>query len=351
MPNNNNKKIKLVLCWHMHQPEYRDLSTGEYILPWTYLHAIKDYVDMAAHLEAVPTAKVVVNFAPVLLEQIEDYARQLQDYLHDRIAIRDPLLAALVGVSIPSDPDDRLTLVKNCMRANRGRQIDRYPYFSRLVEMAEWLESHHDAIKYANSQFIADMLVWYHLSWLGEIVKKTDFRIKRLLEKGANYTLHERIEMAEVISELLASVILRYKALAKKGQVELSLTPYAHPIMPLLLDIRSAHQAMPEAPLPQMDNYPGGDERVRWHIQKGIQAFKRFFGFVPRAAGHRKAVSAERRCSCWPKPDSAGLPAAARCCRTASSMHQRRSVTASITPIRWTAPTSAVFFAMTGFRI
>ncbi|MGR9101225.1 MAG: glycoside hydrolase, partial [Gammaproteobacteria bacterium] len=133
------KKLRLVLCWHMHQPEYRDLSSGEYKLPWTYLHVIKDYVDMIAHLEANPEAKAVVNFAPILLEQIEDYAKQVNDYLHDRIVMRDPMLAALVNSTIPGDPDARLHLVKNCLRANRERQINRYPKFKRLVEMSEWL--------------------------------------------------------------------------------------------------------------------------------------------------------------------------------------------------------------------
>ena len=287
---NNNAKIKLVLCWHMHQPEYRDLRTGHFKLPWTYLHVIKDYVDMAAHLETVPDAKAVVNFSPILLEQIEDYAKQLQDYLHDRIVVRDPLLAALVAVSIPSDPGERMALVKDCMRANKEKQIGRYPEFCKLIEMAEWLDQNFDAMKYVNSQFISDILVWYHLVWMGETVKKTDVRIKRLLEKGSCFTLHERIEVAEVIGELLSTVISRYKTLAKKGQVELSVTPYAHPIMPLMLDFNSTHEAMPDAPLPQLKAYPGGEERVLWHIDKGLQAFKRFFGFIPEG--------------CWPSEGS-----------------------------------------------
>ena len=115
----------------MHQPEYRDLQTGEFKLPWTYLHVIKDYVDMVAHLEAVPKAKAVVNFAPILLEQIEEYAKQVNGYLHDGISITDPLLAALVDPSIPADPEERMKLVKDCMRANRERQINRYPAFKK----------------------------------------------------------------------------------------------------------------------------------------------------------------------------------------------------------------------------
>lgn len=102
------KKLKLVLCWHMHQPEYRDLCSGEFKLPWTYLHVIKDYVDMVAHLETMPEAKAVVNFAPILLEQIEAYANQVNGFLNHGHAIADPMLAALVAPSMPDDPEDRL---------------------------------------------------------------------------------------------------------------------------------------------------------------------------------------------------------------------------------------------------
>src|SRR5512147_907955 len=94
-------RLRVVLCWHMHQPQYRDLVSGTSHLPWTYLHTIKDYVDMAAHLEAVPTARAVVNFAPLLLEQIEDYARQVDGFLTNSLPIRDPLLAALVSPALP----------------------------------------------------------------------------------------------------------------------------------------------------------------------------------------------------------------------------------------------------------
>lgn len=284
------KKLKLVLCWHMHQPEYRDLQTGEFKLPWTYLHVIKDYVDMVAHLEAVPEAKAVINFAPILLEQIEEYANQVNAYLHNGHLISDHLMAALVATTIPEDPEDRLQLVKDCIRANRDRQINRYPAFKKLVEMTEWLEQHYGSLCYVNAQFIHDILVWYHLAWMGETVKLTDSRVKYLLEKGSGYTLHDRVEIVQIIGDLLANVIRRYKVLARKGQIELSVTPYAHPIMPLLLDLKTTHEAMPNAPLPELDAYPGGEERVAWHLEKGIQTFKRFFGAKPKG--------------CWPSEGS-----------------------------------------------
>ena len=283
----DSKKLKLVLCWHMHQPEYRDLQSGEFKLPWTYLHVIKDYVDMVAHLEAAPEAKVVVNFAPILLEQIEEYARQINRYLHDRTPFTDPLLAALVDdEKLIATP---LKTVKDCLKANQERQIDRYSHFKHLAETATLL-IRKEIVHYVNAQFIADLLMWYHLAWLGETVKLTDTRVQRLLVQGSDYTLEDRLEMLDIISDQLSHVLARYKKLAQKGQIELSVTPYAHPIMPLLLDLKTTHEAMPHAPLPELEKYPNGQERVLWHLEKGVQTFKRFFGFEPKG--------------CWPSEGS-----------------------------------------------
>ncbi|HFD12245.1 MAG TPA: glycoside hydrolase, partial [Crenotrichaceae bacterium] len=265
----------------MHQPEYRDMSSGEYVLPWTYLHVIKDYVDMAAHLEAHPGARAVINFAPVLLDQIEDYAEQIDNFLTNTTPLRDPLLRALAATDMPLNTDDRLALIHSCLRTNRHRSIERYQPYHKIAEMADWLVENPQFLPYAAPQFFADLLVWYHLAWIGETVKHTDLRIKRLLNRESAYGLEERLELFSVIGELLENVLGRYKKLAKSGQIELSMTPYAHPIMPLLLDIHSAREAMPDAPLPQLNQYPGGEERVRWHIEKGLETFQRVFGCRP----------------------------------------------------------------------
>ncbi|MDH3514371.1 MAG: glycoside hydrolase family 57 protein [Gammaproteobacteria bacterium] len=274
-------RLKVVLCWHMHQPQYCDLVSGVYHLPWTYLHAMKDYTDMAAHLEAVPGARAVVNFAPLLLEQIGDYARQVEGFLTNSLAIRDPVLAALVSPALPPADEQRVMLVKSCLRANELRMIARFPAYQRLADMASWFMDHPGSMHYLSNQFLADLLVWYHLAWLGETVRRGDVRIRRLLDKETGYTLHDRRDLLTVIGELLANVIPRYQQLAARGQVELSVTPYAHPISPLLLDFSCAHEAMPHAPLPLLPRYPGGEERARWHIREGIETFRRHFGFDP----------------------------------------------------------------------
>lgn len=274
-------RLKVVLAWHMHQPQYCDLISGTYQLPWTYLHAIKDYVDMAAHIEAVPTARAVVNFAPILLEQIDDYAHQVADFLREGKAIRDPLLAALAQPVLPTAPEEQLHLIKSCLRAHETRLIERFAPFRRLTVMARWLIEHPDGLAYMSSRYLADLIMWYHLAWLGETVRGNDARVRRLIQKGGDYSLHDRSTLLTVVGELLAGVLGRYRRLAERGQVELSVTPYAHPILPLLLDIESAREAMPETALPETTAYPGGHERAQWQIRKGIETFERYFGFRP----------------------------------------------------------------------
>lgn len=278
--------LKVVLCWHMHQPQYCDLISGEYQLPWTYLHGIKDYVDMAAHIEAVPGARAVINFAPILLDQIADYAVQIQGFLQNTHAIRDPLLAALVQPALPADPDQLLILIKACLRVNAKRVINRFPAYRQLADMAMWITSKPESLVYLNDQFMGDLLVWYHLAWMGETVRREDQRVKELMAKCSGYSLHDRRLLLEIMGELLAGIIGRYAALAKSGQVELSVTPYAHPIVPLLLDLQSAREAMPDVPLPHIAQYPGGEARAHWHIKKGLETFAHHFGVTPQG--------------CWP---------------------------------------------------
>jgi alpha-amylase/alpha-mannosidase (GH57 family) len=286
----SDKPLNVVLYWHMHQPQYKDVHSGNYQLPWTYLHVIKDYVDMAAHLEAVPQAKAVFNFTPTLLEQIDDYNHQIAHYFSHGAAINDPILEALVQPVLPSSHQQRLDLIKHCLRANEERLIKRYPVYEQLAEHAHFLETHPEGIMYLHDQYLVDLIVWFHLAWMGETVRRSDLRVRAMIDKGATFSTQDRNELLRVIGELCANVIERYRALAQRGQIELSMTPYAHPIMPLLIDLKSTHEAIPDAPLPSCDVYPGGEDRVRWHIDKGMAVFEEFFGFKPTG--------------CWPSEGS-----------------------------------------------
>lgn len=284
------KTLNVVLYWHMHQPEYRDLRNGQYHLPWTYLHTIKDYVDMVAHLENCPGARAVVNFAPVLLEQIDDYAQQLDGYLNHGKALRDPLLFSLAEPVLSLNHEKRVHIIKNCLRANKERLIDRFEVFKTLTEMAESALESPKVLNYYSQQFYTDLLVWYHLAWMGETVRITNPRIETLMDKKEHFSISDRHDLIIIIYELIGGVIARYRKLAEAGRIELSMTPYAHPIVPLLIDINSTTQAMPDASLPLATNYPDGYERSRWHMRKGQEVFKHYFGFEPQG--------------CWPSEGS-----------------------------------------------
>ncbi|MCZ7653412.1 MAG: hypothetical protein M5R42_02725 [Rhodocyclaceae bacterium] len=157
--------MELVFLWHMHQPDYRDHATGEFRRPWIYLHALKDYTDMAAHLERNPPVHAVVNFVPVLLDQIEDYAQQFEtgDY-------RDPLLRLLARDSLDRmDPGERRLVLATCFPDNHVRMVAPYPRFERLRNLYRQLEGQGEAAAaYLSGTFFTDLLVWYRLVWTGE---------------------------------------------------------------------------------------------------------------------------------------------------------------------------------------
>jgi alpha-amylase/alpha-mannosidase (GH57 family) len=275
------ERLRVVLLWHMHQPQYREPLGGEYLAPWTYLHGIKDYSDMAAHLENQPGAAAVVNFSPALLEQLEDYRTQLEGFLAGRGGLRDPLLAALGEAALPVDAAARRALTRSCLMLQRQRMVEPFPPFRLLVEMAEWVLARPAAAEYVDAQLLADLLVWYHLAWLGETVRRGDPRAIELMEKARGYTPDDRRKLLTLIHDALQGIVPRYRALADDSRIELSMNPYAHPILPLLLDFKSAREVHAELPLPAADRYPDGAVRARWHLEHGKQVFQESFDRMP----------------------------------------------------------------------
>ncbi len=278
-------KLNLVLCWHMHQPYYREGLQGSYQLPWVYLHGIKDYDDMADHLETHPKMQAVVNFAPVLLEQLDDYSRQIQTFLDTGKKMPDPLLNLLGDATgIPANVSERRKLIQTCRRAHAPRMIDPYPHYHALLQQFPNTEKNAGQemlLSYLDEQYFIDLLMWYHLAWCSHRLKQTA-EIRYLIEKARRFTSEDRRILLQVMQETLASIIPRYRKLAEKEQIEISMTPWGHPIVPLLNDFNNMTETQPDAPMPEHSNYPGGKERSRWHLLHGIQQFETFFGFKPR---------------------------------------------------------------------
>jgi len=266
------KPLSIILMWHMHQPLYKDPLSGEYILPWTYLHAVKDYYDMAAIVDEVDGARAVFNFVPSLLEQLEDYAAGTAVdpfLLHGRM---DP---AAMGEK------ERLFVITNFFAANRQRLIEPNRRYAELFRMAgaEAPDSSGRILRQFRDQDILDLQVCFFLAWTGEAARRRFPELQALVAKGRGYTKEDKAVLFACHSTILQSIIPLYRKLHADGKAELSVTPYFHPILPLLCDLRTASTAMPRVHLPAVTfRHP---EDARSQIIAGAACFERVFGFPP----------------------------------------------------------------------
>ncbi len=273
------KTVDLVFLWHMHQPDYRDYASGEFVLPWTYLHAIKDYTDMAYHLERHPKVRAVVNFVPILLDQLDDYTDQFATG-----QLRDPLLRLLIHENSASlSAPQRQLAFDACFRSNHTKMIAPYPAYKRVWELFNLLQTESESeLSYLSDQYVADLLTWYHLAWCGESVRREYALVANLMSKGQGFSFEDRKQLFDLIGELVSGIIPRYRKLSESGQIEISATPHYHPLAPLLIDFAITREAMPDAPLPISPHYPRGKQRVAAHIESAKKSHRARFGSEPQ---------------------------------------------------------------------
>jgi alpha-amylase/alpha-mannosidase (GH57 family) len=282
--------LDLVFLWHMHQPDYRDRgsqgsgnsnaggSSGEFVMPWVYLHAMKDYADMAAHLERHPGIRCVVNFVPVLLDQLEDYSEQFASG-----KFRDPLLRLLATPDLGKiTRQERHMLLDTCFQSNHVTMLTPFPRYQRLHHLYQHLVKEGEGVlDYLSSAYFSDLVTWYHLAWTGESERRANPLITTLLSKGEGYDAKDRAALVASIGQLVSGIIPRYRALSARGQIEISSTPQTHPLSPLLLDFKVARESVPDAPLPVATAYPGGHTRVLAQIQAAQSSHAVRFGAPP----------------------------------------------------------------------
>ena len=233
---------------------------------------------MAYHIEQNPKAKVTFNFVPVLLDQLEEYAQQL-----DSGSISDPLLALLAEPNLDKMSEEQRTLIlESCFRSNHEKMVTPFPSYHRLHAVYNLLhEIDHDTYAYLSEQYFADLITWYHLSWMGESIRRESELVVSLMAQGAGYTPAQRRQLFELVCHTVISLIPRYRALVANGQIEISTTPHYHPILPLLLDFNAALEASPGMTLPDNRRYPGGATRAHRHIELAVTSHTKRFGKSP----------------------------------------------------------------------
>jgi len=270
--------LYVAFLWHMHQPLYRNSLTGEYNLPWVRLHATKDYLHMAERLRDYPTVRQNFNFVPSLLEQLLDYG--------ERGAIDRWL-----SVSLKEHPsaEDKRFMAANFFSINWDRFVRPNAEYWRLLQVRKEVG---DRLELLSDQYWRDLAAWFNLAWIDPEAVQADDTLRALWAKGAGYSAEDLRTIADKHYEIIRAVIPLYRRLQDEGQVELTTSPYYHPILPLLCDAAVARVASPNLPLPSaVVHWP---EDASEQLRRARESHEALFGRQPRGLWPSEgAISAE----------------------------------------------------------
>jgi alpha-amylase/alpha-mannosidase (GH57 family) len=263
-------KLRLLLLWHMHQPFYKDLVSGEYRLPWVRLHALKDYYGMVKLLEEFPQIHQNFNIVPSLVAQIEDY---------NSGTFKDPFWDVAAKPASELSLDERNFALTYLFQAHGERMIGRYPRYRRLWEQVRSAgpDPANAAITFSERDY-RDLQVLSQIAWFDEYYLE-DPLVKALIEKGQDYSEEDQRFVMSKQHEILKGVLPAYRAAAASGSVELSATPYYHPILPLLCDTDAGRVSSPGLPLPSERFRRPNDAEEQ--IRRALDSHQRTFGERP----------------------------------------------------------------------
>jgi len=271
-------KLNLALIWHMHQPFYRDPWSGITSMPWVRLHASKAYNDMAAALEQGPV-KVAVNFSPSLIAQLNSLNSGIGDFY--------------LGIALkPTDSlteEERAFILERFFSVNFETMIKPYSRYRQIWEKRRkegWRPGAEVLEDYTDGE-LRDLIVWFQLSWIGWAGREKYREVAEIEKRGWDFTEAEKDLVIKISLEIAHGVLDRWRALAKSGRVELTTSPYAHPILPLLIDTETARRCLPSAPLPTPFRYP---EDAREQIMTAREVYHEVFNAYP--------------CGMWPSEGS-----------------------------------------------
>jgi alpha-amylase/alpha-mannosidase (GH57 family) len=263
---------RAVFLWHMHQPEYRDPVSGQPVLPWVRLHATRSYNDMALALEPHGKVRVVANWAPSLLLQLEAYAS-------GGVIDRDEELA--------QKPAEALTPPERAQVLRQSFSVDWEVWVKPVPRYAELLAKRGAELRGADllriqqrfsARDLLDLEVHFILAWMGFAARREHPQVSALVEKERGFTESEKAELLQISRQIARGIVPRWRALAERGVAELTCSPMFHPILPLLVDSDSARRAMPDAALPPRFQFP---QDAREQVRRGLARAERDFGSKP----------------------------------------------------------------------
>ena len=266
--------LYVAFIWHQHQPLYKcrdrgSAALGKYRLPWVRLHGTKDYLDLVLLLERYPKLHQTVNLVPSLILQLEDY-----------IAGKafDPYLEVALTPSEQLNTEQKQFIIEHFFDGNHHTLIDPHPRYGELYGMRqdkgrEW------CLDNWTLQDYSDLLAWHNLAWIDPLFWD-DPEIDGWLKQGRNFTLSDRQRIYSKQREIIGRIIPQHRKMQEAGQLEVTTTPYTHPILPLLADTNAGRRAVPNMILPE--HRFGWAQDIPRHLKKSWNMYQDRFGRTPR---------------------------------------------------------------------
>lgn len=256
----------------MHQPSYIDPLTNRTSMPWVRLHGIRSYYDMIAILDEFPGIRVTFNLVPALLKQLAAYTDN---------NIKDTFWEHSIKSASDLTEAERRFILTNFFMINWETAIVPHKGYLRLLEKRGRHIYHHtidDAIKSFTDNDIRDLQAWFNLAWFGFKTDEKYEEIRELKKKGRSFSEDEKNSILNIQSEILKKIIPLYKSAEERGQIEISTSPFYHPIMPLLYNTEISRRSLPDNPMPEKFSNP---DDVSSQIRLAIEYHEKVFGKKP----------------------------------------------------------------------
>jgi alpha-amylase/alpha-mannosidase (GH57 family) len=266
------KTAHICFLWHMHQPYYTDPVAGSASMPWVRLHATKAYYDMAYGLEKFPSVKATFNFTPSLLRQLQEIGSG---------AVRDLSLEYAQRPAADLRPEEKAFLIRHFFSANWATMVRPYPRYHELLVKRGIDVYGHDLERIArqfSTQDFLDLQTWHNLAWFGYGAVSRYPRLAALRQKNRGFTEEEKQEVLALQLVAVQDIVPLYRRLMEREQIELTTTPFFHPILPLVIDTDFTRRARPDLPLPSRFHAP---EDAEAQLQRAVEFHRATFGRAP----------------------------------------------------------------------
>lgn len=266
------KTAHICFLWHMHQPYYTDPVAGSASMPWVRLHATKAYYDMAYGLEKFPAVKATFNFTPSLLRQLQEVGSG---------TVRDLFLEHAQRPAADLRPEEKAFLVCHFFSANWATMVRPYPRYHELLVKRGAVTSGHDLERVArqfSTQDLLDLQTWHNLAWFGYGAVSRYPRLAALRAKNRGFTEEDKQDVLALQLTAVREIVPLYRRLLEQGQIELTTTPFFHPILPLLIDTDFTRRARPDLPLPARFHAPDDAET---QLRRAVEFHTATFGRPP----------------------------------------------------------------------